>query len=417
MYIIYRLFVLLYMLAIRLAALYSAKARRWVRGRRGWVADMQAQADVLQQKHPSASTIWFHCASLGEFEQGRPVIERFRRDHPGWIVLVSFFSPSGFEIRKNYDQADAVVYLPMDTPGNVARFLDIWSPEMAVFVKYEYWYGYIRALARQGVHTLVISAIFRPGQLFFRPYGGWFRKQLALISHFFVQDKHSADLLKKSGIKQVTISGDTRFDRVHALSKAGASIPVVESFAEGHLMLVAGSTWPKDEKLLLELLRKSRHPLRMIIAPHEVDDENIKRLQKQAGRNAVLLSETESKPPSDAKIMIIDRMGLLSRLYRFGQLAYVGGGFGQGIHNILEAATYGVPVLMGPRHEKFAEALELLKLGGVFVIHNAGDLKKTTDDILSEPGKWRALGAINKKYVEDKKGATDVIVSHLNAII
>ncbi len=417
MYIIYRLFVLLYLLAIRAAALFCVKARRWVHGRRGWVADMQAQADVLQQKHPSASTIWFHCASLGEFEQGRPVIERFRRDHPGWIVLVSFFSPSGFEVRKKYDQADAVVYLPVDTPDNVARFLDIWSPEIAVFVKYEYWYGYIRALARQGVHTFVISAIFRSGQLFFRPYGGWFRKQLALVSHFFVQDKHSAELLKINGFEQVTISGDTRFDRVHALAKTSSSIPVVEKFAEGHLVLVAGSTWPKDERLLLELLRKSRHPLRMIIAPHEVDDENIKRLQKQAGRNAVLLSEAESKPLPDAGIMIIDRMGLLSRLYRFGQMAYVGGGFGQGIHNILEAATYGIPVTIGPRHEKFAEALELLERGGVFVIQSAGDLKKTTDDILSTPGKWRALGAINKKYVEDNKGATNLIVSHLNTII
>ncbi len=486
MRILYNLSLYLYLLLIRIASLFSAKARQWLSGRKGILQKMQEAAGEVeshggtsqddgrhsggqkgyhgsdsrgdghhsqgqhnrtsnsqgqQNRHsnhkqgpepsPAGSpTIWFHCASLGEFEQGRPVLERFRERHPGWRILLTFFSPSGYEIRKNYAGADHVFYLPADTPSNVESFLNIWRPEMAVFVKYEFWFNYLAGLARRSIPTFVISAIFRENQLFFRPYGGWFRKQLKHVTRFFVQDEASQKLLVRHGIEQAEVSGDTRFDRVYQLSRKPGSFTDIARFAEGKFVMVAGSTWPADEALVGSLIRGSAlHDnelnMKFIIAPHEVHSERIDRLMGSLGTGALKYSEyTESasadaKVLTDAKVLVIDRIGMLSRLYQYGQLAFIGGGFGQGIHNILEAAAFGLPVLFGPNYHKFAEARDLVAKKGAFCVHDEAQLREKVAELTADvdkpgkPSRLRETGEICRGYVESKHGATDAIISYM----
>ncbi len=410
---LYTIALYLYFAGVRVASVFSVKARLWVSGRRNWHQHMLESARSHTDSDQLIQTIWVHCASLGEFEQGRPVIEAFKAAHPGWRILLTFFSPSGYENKKKYPHVDYVFYLPVDTPANQKKFLDIWQPDMAVFIKYEYWYNFFGGLAKRGIKTYVVSAIFRPGQHFFRFYGKWFRKHLRNITHFFVQDEASRLLLEKYGIKHVTVSGDTRFDRVYLLGMSAQSFPLIKQFAADHTTIVAGSTWPKDEKLLADLLRSSNDRLRLIIAPHEVHEENIARLEKELGGFVCRYSKQSGRLPDHVRVMIIDSIGILSQLYQYGDMAYVGGGFGKGIHNILEAATFGIPVIFGPNHRKFAEAADLQKRGGAFCVRDEGELRRVTDRLLGDADKLTAAGDACRKYVEEKRGAAGLVIKHL----
>ncbi len=358
---------------------------------------------------------WFHCASLGEFEQGRPVIERFRAAYPDYQILLTFFSPSGFEIQKKYQGADWVFYLPLDTPSNAERFINTWRPSLAVFIKYEYWFNYIDALHRKDIPCLVVSAIFRPQQHFFRWYGRWSGRQLRKISAFYVQNAESARLLSRIGIQTASISGDTRFDRVYHIGQHPRSFPELAFFTEtSRPILVAGSTWLADEALLNEVFDKAEYNLQMIIAPHEISDACVRRLQDlfqgMAFRYSDLAGKGSEAQVSGKRVLIIDSVGMLSQLYQFASLAYIGGGFGKGIHNILEAATFGVPVFFGPRYGQFAEAVELIDRGGAFAVSSAGELLRGVNLMLSDPHCLEKASESCRNYVEENRGATQVIV-------
>ena len=359
-------------------------------------------------------------ASLGEFEQARPVLEEFRRRHPEYRVLLTFFSPSGYEVRKGYNQADAVRYLPMDTPRNARRLIGTVRPSVAFFVKYEFWYNYLGELHRQGVPTYLISAIFRPTQYFFKPWGRWFRGQLGrCFTHLFVQNEESLHLLESHGIGHCTLAGDTRFDRVHQIAAAAEDDAVTERFLSGSegSVMVAGSTWPPDEALLAQVRQagRSRFPDRLILAPHVIDEAHLQQLESlfpdsvrysalvapQAGAQAV---------PEEKRVLVIDNIGLLSRLYRYADVAYVGGGFGVGIHNLLEAVTFGKPVLFGPNHGKFQEALDLLACGGGFSHGDATQLAAHLDRLLADPDAYRRASQACLDYMNAHLGSTETIL-------
>ena len=390
---------------IRCAAPFNSKARLWKDGRRRLFDKLKALG--------SHRVAWFHAASLGEFEQGRPVIEAFRKARPEYKILVTFFSPSGYEIRKNYSGADCICYLPTDTPKNVRRFMQIVHPEIAVFIKYEFWYNYLTAMQKAGTRLYLISAIFRKEQIFFKPYGGLFRRALEAFTHLFVQDENSKQLLHEIGIDAVSIAGDTRFDRVFTIASNAKNLPEIERFAQNMPVFIAGSTWPPDEELLLTLIE--RYPsVKFIIAPHEIHASRIEKLRTAIHRPS--LRYTELTPESDlahAEVLFIDTIGLLSSVYRYGTWGYIGGGFGRGIHNTLEAAVYGIPVIFGPRHQKFHEAVELLARGGAFTIKNGEELHALLDSLIENPAIAQAAGGEALAYVRSQLGATDVIIRHL----
>lgn len=438
MWILYDLFIHLYEDAIRIAALFHPKARRWVRGRKGQWEKIQSAVGSLSPgakragdrqsartsppESPSpgwrgglwGEVIWFHCASLGEFEQGRPVIEEFRKRNPDWKILITFFSPSGYDVRKNYEGADWIFYLPMDTPFNAKRFIRLVRPKIAVFVKYEFWFRYLDRLSREKVPVFVISGIFRPEQHFFRWYGGWARKQLKKISGFFVQDQLSADLLKGIGIAGVTVSGDTRFDRVFAIAANAKEYPLVRKFAGDKPVFLAGSTWPADDILILQLIKETGHSVKYIIAPHELP-ASPGLLGRLPGLKAVAFSVMTEETAAGADVLIVDGIGYLSHLYCYSTVAYIGGGFGAGIHNILEAATFGKPVIFGPNYHKFREAVDLVALGGAFPVKDAGELSETAGKLLGDSDVRARAATSCRDYVERNVGATELIVGQLDS--
>jgi len=407
----YNVSIWVYKAGILVAALFNSKARSWVEGRKGQFDRMKAA------RIDDRPVVWFHCASLGEFEQGRPVLEVFRREFPHYSVLLTFFSPSGYNIRKNYNGADYVFYLPLDTPAGVRQFMNIWKPSMAIFVKYEFWFNYLRALKKRGVPTFVISAIFRPYQYFFRGYGKWFRKQLGLVSCYFVQNQISQELLQKAGISRAIISGDTRFDRVAAIAAQAQSLARFSAFARNQQILVAGSTWPPDEELLLPLIHDESLPLKFIIVPHEIGKAHIQGLKNKITVKTQTYSEHSGSFDADTKVLIIDQVGLLSGLYKLGSIAFIGGGFGRGIHNILEAAAFGLPVFFGPTYGQFAEAKELVHLGGAFTVSNGIELKPKIESLIRNPGKFQETSLICSDYVRAKTGATATILRELKTFV
>lgn len=373
------------------------------------------------------NTVWVHCASLGEFEQGRPLIEALRAKYPVGTpqyrrIVVTFFSPSGYEIRKSYTQADAVYYLPADTPENARRFVAAVRPQMAIFVKYEYWYNYLTALRDFGAKTYVVSAIFRPGTVFFKDngMGRFMRRTLGLLDRFFVQNEASKQLLETIGFgtERVTVSGDTRFDRVAALASAAPELPLVAAFVEGTEapVMVCGSTWPPDEELLLELMH-ARPEMKFVVAPHELDSARIDSLIARSGRKGVRYTHlTASDDGSteilrEATLLVIDTIGILSGVYRYGRLAYIGGGFGRGIHNTLEAATWGIPVLFGPNYTSFAEAVELIEVGAAASVRNADELLRIVGEWTADPAVLAFKGAAAESYVRSRTGATQIILA------
>ena len=406
MVLLYRSGIFLYTLFIRLAALFNEKARLFLKGRKNWKESLKTAVETGEKY------IWFHCASLGEFEQGRPVIEKIKDRFPQYKIVLTFFSPSGYEIRKHYDKADVVFYLPIDTRRNARTFINIVRPEKVFFVKYEYWYFYISELKRQNIPLYIISAIFREKQFFFKKdfVGKWYRQMLFQFEHFFVQDEKSAGLLKSVGVCNCTVSGDTRFDRVTAIAGAAGKNPVVDKFKGQSPLIVAGSTWRPDEELLVSFINET-DDVKAIIAPHEVTTANVNKLVQLLKKPSVRFSEVQSVKVEEVQVLIIDSIGLLSSLYRYGDVAYIGGGFGAGIHNILEAATFGLPVIFGPHYKKFREAVELNSLGGGFPIHNSEQLNDTLSLLLYNEKKRNESSEICKKYIRRNTGSSQIIIN------
>lgn len=411
MRILYTLAIYAYALGIQLATLWSRQASLWTRGRRGAFKRMH------QIRKPGEKLVWFHCASLGEFEQGRSVIEAFREKFPDYQLLLTFFSPSGYQVRKHYEEVDYVFYLPLDTPKQVKRFLGIWKPQLVVFIKYEYWYNFLHELQKRNIPTIFVSVTFRPAQYFFQPYGAWFRKYLKGITHFFVQNQTSRDLLNKLGIGEVTVAGDTRFDRVNELSKHPERIRQVESFTNNNRVLVAGSTWEADEQLIASAMRNMNRPPKLIIAPHQIQESGLERLHQLFGENTVRFSAIQDHIPSGVHVVIIDGIGMLSHLYQYGQVAYIGGGFGKGIHNILEAATYGKPVFFGPNYKKFIEARELIERGGAMAVNSADELRQALQSMLSDDAIHSKASQICNHYIQEKTGATTLVINYIEKVL
>ena len=410
--LLYRLGVGGYGLLIRLFALWHPKAKLWVAGRRGWYKHL------CESFHPVAGkVIWFHCASLGEFEQGRPVMERFKREHPDWQLVVTFFSPSGYEVRKHYAQADYVGYLPLDTPRNARCFLDAVSPTVAVFVKYEFWYYMLRELKRRGVATYLVSGIFRPSQAFFKSYGKHYRRWLLFFEALLVQDASSRDLLAHYGITQgVEVVGDTRFDRVEEGARKTVALEKLEGFAAGAKLLVAGSIWPADAERLTPIFDTLPAGWKCVIVPHEIHESEIvawlKRYEGQAVRYSMPYTPAEW---TLARYLVVDTVGLLLSIYHYGQLAYVGGGFGVGIHNTLEPAAFGQPVLFGPNHTFFREALDLLELGGAQTLATQDDFQTNFAQLFEDEELRKQMGRIARDYVVSNVGASERVCQRIGA--
>ena len=411
MFFLYNIFIYFYVLGIRAASLVNEKGKLWVRGRKDILQKIE---EALTGNHDKEKIAWFHCASLGEFEQGRPVIEAFREAMPDHRIFLTFFSPSGYEIRKNYPGADHVFYLPADSPGMAAKFVKVLSPDIVFFIKYEYWYNYLAVLKQRGIPTYMVSAIFRSSQPFFRWYGSWFRKQLNNLSWFFVQDEDSESLLRKIGIQQVSVSEDTRFDRVNAIAGQKKPVEGMDEFCKDSLVMLAGSTWPEDEKILLPFILETKTKFKFIIAPHEVHKERIDGLMSQVGSGGLRFSQASDKNVREARVLVIDSIGLLASLYRYAFVSFVGGGFGVGIHNILEPAAFGVPVIFGPNYERFREARELIREGGATSIKNEEDFRKVFGRMADVPGERDRASGICSAYVTSHKGATAHILKHLH---
>jgi 3-deoxy-D-manno-octulosonic-acid transferase len=449
----------LYVFAIRIVSPFNAKAKLWLRGRKNMFDALALKMNELKD----ARLIWFHCASLGEFEQGRPLMEKIKTQDPSIKILLTFFSPSGYEIRKNYAGADFVFYLPLDTPKNAKQFIELVHPQKVFFVKYEFWFNYLIELKNKNIPTYLISGIFRENHHFFKWTGGWFRKQLNAFTHFFLQDENSKSLLNSIGYKNVTVAGDTRFDRVAAVAKNVKSIPLVEKFIGNNKVIILGSSWREDEGLMaddrlqiaedrlqiaegrfqiaegklqitddrlqiadsrlqiaedrlqIENSKNNFSDFKIIIAPHEIDEKHIAGIEMQFNvlgkkMKCVRYSQAVENTINEANILIIDNIGMLSSLYQYGTIAFIGGGFGKGIHNILEAAAFGLPVIFGPNYQKFAEATELIKLGGGFSIHDVNELNKTMQ-LLNDEQVLKTASHIAKMYVQSRVGASDKIMN------
>jgi 3-deoxy-D-manno-octulosonic-acid transferase len=404
----YNIFLFLFKVGARIAALKSRKAKKWLQGRKNIFLH-------LSQRIPSnEKIIWFHCASLGEFEQGRPVAEKIRTIYPGYKILITFFSPSGYEERKTYEGAHYIYYLPADSPSNARKFLEIVDPSLVVFVKYEFWYYYFKEISQRHIPFLLISAVFRPGQPFFKWYGPLYRKMLSCFSYIFVQDNASMELLASLGLTGIaSIAGDTRFDRVTEIAEKFENIPAIENFCDNHKVIVAGSTWGDDEKKLAMINDPS---LKLIIAPHEINNDHIAAL-KTIFPSSILYSELNTHYSSlitHYSSLIIDSIGLLSRLYKYADITYVGGGFTRdGIHNILEAAVFGKPVLFGPNFRKYREAGELIEAGGAISISNEEELKQTLYTLLNDGKLYNDTCLASGNFITRNAGATKKILQYI----
>jgi len=402
MLFLYNAGIRLYTLLIAFVSLKNKKAALWLKGRKGLLEQIERSLDKNKRY------AWFHFASLGEFEQGRPVLEKLKTDHPDTSIVITFFSPSGYEIRKNYALADHVFYLPIDTRSNARKFVSLLNPTIAVFTKYEYWYHYFEALHDHNIPLYIISGIFRKNQPFFKWYGSLHRQMLRWITHIFVQNEESRELLNGIGINHVTLSGDTRFDRVEFNAKNPIKIKAIEAFCENYPVFIGGSTWPEDEKIISSLL--ILYPKwRFIIAPHEVNDGRIEGIEKQFPNSVKFSSiqnqETNIQTSESPQVLIIDSIGLLSSIYQYGHIAYIGGGFGVGIHNTLEASAFGLPVIFGPNYSRFMEAIELIKNGSAFSIKDSQELN-TQMALLSKEENRIKSGSSAREYVNSHTGAT-----------
>ena len=408
MLFLYNLGINIYHFLIIIYQHFNPKAHLWIEGRKHLFEKISKEVD------PNSPSIWFHFASLGEFEQGRPVLEKIKDSYPEHKIIVTFFSPSGYELRKNYNKADHIFYLPLDTKKNAERFLQFINPTLAFFTKYEFWYHYYHELNQRNIPLVVISAIFRPSQAFFKWHGKLNRKILSFVSHFFVQDENSKSLLANINIKNVTVSGDTRFDRVVENAAHPKELNDIKVFCGTSKVFIAGSTWPEDEKLISSLF-KVYPDWKFIIAPHEINKEKINHLMS-LGENAMKYSDLQNQLPKDFQALIIDNIGMLSSLYQYADIAYIGGGFGVGIHNTLEAAAFGVPVIFGPNYQRFREAKALIACGAGFTISDADELKTTMKELLDDNTR-KTAGDAAANYVDQEKGATAKIASYVEKLM
>ena len=401
---LYNLGIHFYNLLMHFAALFNPKAKLWVEGRKGIFEKIKNEVNP-------GYIVWIHAASVGEFEQARPLIERIREDYPSKKILLTFFSPSGYELRKNYGLVDYVYYLPIDTKKSAKKFIDLIQPEMVFFIKYEFWFNYLNELYKRVIPIYLVSTIFRPNQHFFKWYGGWFRKHLRMVEEFFVQDIESATLLSSINIKRICITGDTRFDRVKSLTENPKSFESIHHFVQDSKVLLAGSSWEPDEKILSNYLDHESRDFKLIIAPHEVTKDHIDSILNRFSKfKPLLFSEFEDKEiPKENRVLIIDSIGKLMHLYQYTDVAYIGGGFGVGIHNILEAATYKKPVIFGPKYQKFNEAKELIKHQGGFSISNEKEFAAMASKLLFDTKAYHQASAECGKYVEENIGATEKI--------
>lgn len=361
--------------------------------------------------------LWFHCSSLGEFEQGRPVIEAVRENHPDYFILISFFSPSGYEVRRNYPMADYVCYLPADTSRNARAWMHIIKPAAAVFVKYEFWFEFLKQLRRENIPVLLVSANFRKDQLFFKWYGGWYRKMLDFFTVLFVQHASSVELLKTIQITHARVAGDTRFDRVAAIPTQVKDVPVVSAFCSNQPVIIAGSTWSPDEDLLTRFINEYHGKVKFILVPHEIAESSLRQLEMKLNEKVIRYSKLSANDAVTYRTLIIDNVGMLSNLYRYGHIAYIGGGFGKGIHNTLEAATFGMPVVFGPSYQRFREAVALVERKCAFPVYGYEDLRKVLSGMLADEDDRKRCGALAASYVQENKGATAIITGTLNELI
>lgn len=403
MKLIYNLGILVYTAIAGVVSLFNHKARLLVNGRKNWY-------EMLKQKiDPGSDYIWIHCASLGEFEQGRPVIETIKKEKPDLKIVLSFFSPSGFEIRKNYPLADIICYLPSDTPGNAKKFIDLIDPVFVIFVKYEFWYNFLSTLKRKGTPLYLISAIFREDQPFFRWYGTFFLNMLRMFKMIYVQDDQSLELLKMAGMENVVVAGDTRFDRVAQIAASAREIKQLDSFRGNEKLFIAGSSWKPDEEIIARYINSYPGRMKWVFAPHETDKSNIDRLGRLFKVDVVRYSEF-SEEKKGARVLIIDNIGMLSSAYRYAYLVAIGGGFGKGIHNILEAACWNIPVFFGPEHQKFREAVDLIAIGGARCYTSYDEFEKILNNWIDDEIKYKEAAEKAGNYVRKNSGATEKIL-------
>lgn len=401
MRILYTFGIVAYSMLVKIASLFNTKAKAWVKGRK------TSEIYKLTTGEASTKWIWFHAASLGEFEQGRPLIEAIKSQFPKKKILLTFFSPSGYEVRKNYELADRVEYLPADTISNAKKLISSYGFEMVFFIKYEFWFNYMYLLYINKIPLYFVSARFRHYQHFFSWYGWWFRKQLDYVNTFFVQDENSAKLLQSISLSNYVVTGDTRFDRVFRLSRQQNPLPQIEKFIADRKVFVVGSSWPADEELLLPVITQLPGDYAVILAPHDVSEKHIKAIESQL---QVSYTRYSAQSNEKAKVLLIDNVGLLSQLYRFAQFAYVGGGFGQNIHNIQEAVAYGCPVFFGPNHKNFTEALDLVRLGGAFAVGGKADLLITVNKFIHDDVFRQTASEVCRRYVDESIGATGKVM-------
>lgn len=402
---LYNIFIFLYAVAIRIVSLWDQKARIWVKGR------SNVFSDLAKQIEPDTVKTWIHCASAGEFEQAKPIIEALKKEFPQNKIIVSFFSPSGFISASNYKLADVLCYLPIDTVPNARKFIDITNPKLVIFIKYEFWFHYLSLVNEKGIACILVSAIFRRDQIFFKKWASFYKRILFFFNHIFVQDIHSYSLLKDNGISFCTVSGDTRFDRVNNISLNSDSFPIIENFIYNHQVIIAGSTWPDDETLLKSL---NLSKMKLIIAPHEISEQNILSIEKRFKGSVRYSRFNESN--KHLSVLIIDNVGMLSKIYRYATIAYIGGGFTKsGIHNILEAAVYFKPVIFGPRYQKYKEAIDLLEENGAFSFTNKEELNEILDHLLNNKKALWEAGQKAGEYVSKNKGATQKVIYYIEA--
>ncbi len=406
----YNVFIYLYLLGVAIFSRFNEKVRKMWRGER------EAFSILKEKVDPKAKYVWFHAASLGEFEQGRPLMEQLRREHPEYKILLTFFSPSGYEVRKNYEGADIITYLPIDTITNARRFLRLVRPVTAFFIKYEFWYNYLHILKHRNVPVYSVSSIFRPDQIFFKWYGRQYGRVLKCFTHFFVQNEISKELLAKIGIANTTIVGDTRFDRVLQIKETAKQLPVVEAFKQDYKVFVAGSSWPPDEEIFIKYFNEHTE-WKLIIAPHVIGEDHLQQIEKLlSGRKIARYKDSAEADVKDAEVLIINCYGLLSSIYHYGDVAYVGGGFGVGIHNLLEAAVWDVPVFFGPNNQKFQEAQALKKIGG-FEIHGYEEFARMMDRFAAEPDFLKEQGAKAGHFVKGQAGATQKVLAAVDSLL
>lgn len=411
MYFLYDIAIALSWWLLQIIALFNPKIRKFVSGRKRVIAEIKAGLD------PAKTVVWVHAASLGEFEQGLPVIESIRESYPEHQILLSFFSPSGYEVRKNTDLADLVCYLPLDSSWNAKRFIKHLNPKLAIFIKYEVWPNYLKTLRHNSIPVILISAIFSRRQVYFKKYGGFMRSSLKCFNHIFVQNENSKELLKELRIEAVTVSGDTRFDRVAEIREQDNQLDFMEELNSSIPCFVAGSTWPEDEAILLDYINSKETGVQFIIVPHDIKEQHLKQLQSRLKVNSALYSEMDKTDISSNPVLIVDTVGLLTKIYSYADIAYVGGGFATGLHNTLEPAVFGIPVIIGPQYQNFQEAIDLVHEKGILVVNSKENFRRVMEQLLIDEEFRQHTGLINSNYISNKRGASIQIMDHIRKLL